>query len=585
MTHPVPARAAMRAMPAGAVTGRTTGDAAGNRFCQGLGTKYQASSAAWMYCAGPQPHGRSGRFAHAPSAGGPVAGTPANVNAATFAEDVSPSGARGYGQSETSIAASGPYVVEAWNDSTGFFSACPSAKEQFTGFGFSNNGGRSFTDLQGLPDNECSKDFFVSDPSVTAYKAGGRTFFYVSSMFDSLNGLGRSFVALDACRVSGSGSRATLDCGQPILTGSSTQCFRERIGRHRIIRFCSFLDKDYLTIDPAHGRLYTAFSEFPIFSPGSTIVASACDLGNPAGGPGPAGGTPAAPVCEHGTHLKAVSRHELVGKPYLTVQRRDPGNCEYEGAYPAADPVTGDVYVGYEHNWGTNTFGVGPCAREPTTNVMAKLPRHCLVLRHVSGCKGPAARVAVPVTSIDTAVLPGFLPSSLPNDFPRVAVSHRAGTVSMVWNDTRFHAAGDILLQSFGLRSLRPVQRAPVVLDTPHGGGLSLMPALRTATADGRLDVSWFSRASVSTSLTSVRAVLGVNPRATRPPASNITITSVPSNWDNDNSDILPNFGDYTDSALAATARKPYVGSVLYIAWTDGRTGVPQPFAAHLPAG
>ena len=73
----------------------------------------------------------------------------ANVNAASLAEDLSPGGVRAFGQSEVSIASSGAYVVEGWNDSTGFFSPCPSPmnKEELTGFGFSNNGGLSFTDL------------------------------------------------------------------------------------------------------------------------------------------------------------------------------------------------------------------------------------------------------------------------------------------------------------------------------------------------------------------------------------------------------------------------------------------------------
>src|SRR5207302_6803696 len=79
----------------------------------------------------------------------------ANVDAASLAEDVNPAGARAYGQSEVSIAASGPNVVEAWNDATGFFSPCPSPmnKEELTGAGFSTNGGNSFTDIGGLPNS------------------------------------------------------------------------------------------------------------------------------------------------------------------------------------------------------------------------------------------------------------------------------------------------------------------------------------------------------------------------------------------------------------------------------------------------
>ena len=89
--------------------------AAGNPVCEGLakGLRHQpggflASSGALAFCFGPQ---RSGP-ATAPRAparpGGRAA--PANVDAASPAEDVAKGGARGFGQSETSVAAAGPYV-------------------------------------------------------------------------------------------------------------------------------------------------------------------------------------------------------------------------------------------------------------------------------------------------------------------------------------------------------------------------------------------------------------------------------------------------------------------------------------------
>src|SRR2546430_10132027 len=101
-----------------------------------------------MFCFGPQPNGQSVVQSNATTLG-------SNVNAANPAEDVSPAGVHAYGQSETSIASAGPYVVEAWNDSTGFFSPCPSPlhKEELTGVGFSADGGASFKDLGGLPNS------------------------------------------------------------------------------------------------------------------------------------------------------------------------------------------------------------------------------------------------------------------------------------------------------------------------------------------------------------------------------------------------------------------------------------------------
>src|SRR5215469_2473248 len=223
--------------PAGATTShhhahigsvRETGLAAGNPFCKHLGKRYWASAGAHAFCFGPQR--RTGpQPGQAGVSEGP--GAPRNVNAASFAEDVTPSGVQADGQSEVSIGASGRDIAEAWNDSTGFFSPCPSAmsKEELTGLGFSANGGRSFTDLGGLPNPQCTKDVYQGDPSVAAYQVGGSTYFYFSSLFNSPTGRGLSKIAMNACKVVGSGSGATLSCGQPITVANSTQCVKVKI--------------------------------------------------------------------------------------------------------------------------------------------------------------------------------------------------------------------------------------------------------------------------------------------------------------------------------------------------------------------
>jgi hypothetical protein len=87
--------------------------------------------------------------------------------------------------------------------------------------------------------------------------------FYQSSMYDSPNGTGGSMIALIACKVTGAGSGATLACGQPVIIASGTFCMKEQIGPGQTATFCNFLDKDFITIDPAHHRLYTTFTEFP----------------------------------------------------------------------------------------------------------------------------------------------------------------------------------------------------------------------------------------------------------------------------------------------------------------------------------
>jgi hypothetical protein len=230
-------------------------------FCARSGHGIEASSGAQMFCLGAQPNGQSGGQTHVTPLG-------SNVDAADPSEDVSPAGVRAYGQSETSIAAAGPYVVEAWNDAAGFFSPCPSPqyKEELTGLSFSADRGASFTDMGGLPNSNCNTFRYAGDPSVEAWqRSDGSTYFYISSLYVPAFPLtGASppptqvfYIALSACQASGAGAAATLSCSQPILAAQSTAYFTpppppdsdsattppSPEDEHRETTVCSFLDK------------------------------------------------------------------------------------------------------------------------------------------------------------------------------------------------------------------------------------------------------------------------------------------------------------------------------------------------------
>jgi hypothetical protein len=539
-----------------------------NPICSRLGRTIEASAGAQMFCFGPQLNGATGAGAALQPNASTASPFSANVNAASLSEDVSPSGARAYGQSETSVASTSSYVLEAWNDATSFFSPCPApmSKEEGTGFGFSSNGGASFTDEGGLPNAACATHLTEGDPGVEAWQAGGSAYFYIMSLYPSISSSAlQSDISLTACKVSGSGSAATISCGQPVVAAESTQCghfFGPPVA-------CSFLDKDYLSIDPSRGRLYVTYTEFgptpetPSFN--GQIELAACDIGTPSGGTGPAGGTAAHPVCEHGT---PASASKLITSPYLTIAPGDP-NCENEGAYPGADVKTGDVYVAYEFNAPTNIFAL-QCFGTPTKDTLNRVPASCLKLQSVSPCSGPAQTRSETITSLDAAFIPGY--NRFPaNDFPRIAVDPSASTVSMVWNDARSNPLGDILLRSYALGTLAPIQSAPVRINSGTSG-LHFLPAVRNASAAGKISVSWYDRATPNTAVTDVRAALSLDPRLTGTPAANTLVTSTPTDWNNVSSDIVPNFGDYTDNYAA--------GGRLYIAWSDGRLGVPQPFEA-----
>lgn len=542
---------------AGPTTTRHNSAASGNNpFCSRIGSNIQASSGAKMYCFGVQ------SSSPPPATTSPSFGT--NVDAANQREDITLSGIRGYGQSEVSIAGIGSYVVEAWNDSTGFFAACPSPKykEELTGYGFSANGGKSFMDEGGLP-NDCTTGYkYYGDPTVETWKPGGTAYFYIGSLYLNLT-TGQSDLALDACKATGSGSHALLECSMPVIVAQGA------VGE--------FLDKDFLTIDPKRGRLYMSYTRFgALNTPNANgqIELAVCDIGTSTGGIGPAGGTAATPVCFPGSSPT----------PYYVVQSGQA--CENEGAYPSVNVKNGDVYVAWEYNWATNYLGPAPCnTTQPTLNRVAYVPHSCLTLTPVSPCATSPKMVAVNVISIDTAFIPGYNRNPAPgdspaNDFPRIAVSLKYGTVSIVWNDTRLHPLGDIFLQSFALKTLSAIQNGPVRINPDATGGLHFLPALRNSDDEGLLNVSYFQRNDGDTALTNVDLVMNINPRMTQPGKATVVTTSA-SNWNATSSDIIPNFGDYTDNYIQATPGYPYTSDTLFVAWSDGRIGEPQPFEAH----
>jgi hypothetical protein len=525
-------------------------------FCSQLGKTIQASSGAQMYCFGPQKNGPTHQFV--PSLANRR--LLPNVDAANPAEDRTGSGAYIGGQSETSIAASGNYVVEAWNDGTGFFEACgaPMYKEELTGYAFSSDGGKTFTDYGGLPNNNCSTGTrWEGDPSVGVYTNSGFTTFYISSLFACSPAVGCPnsglAVAVSACQVTGN----TLTCGQPTIVATSDCNTSNACGAD-----FTFLDKDYLVVDQANKRLYITFTDFdaaPSFA--TQIEMAACDLDNPL-----------APVCQNGTNFT---------QPYVIVQPGDATNfCEYEGAYPALDRATGDVYVSFEYNWVTNFLGSSNCVNTiPTEVVVADVPASCLPdpdIPAVSPCLPPFLENANIIISTDATVVPGYNRFEM-NDFPRIAVSDAYGSVSLVWNDARNKPLGDILLQSYELGTLTPIQSSPVQLDNDNNAGSAhFMPGLKNASSSGLLNVTWYDRrgSNAGTGKTDIFGALNVNPLTTSTP-SNRRFSNVSTDWLATSSVIIPNFGDYTDNFVSAS-------NILYVSWSDGRTGVPQPEEAHV---
>lgn len=140
---------------------------------------------------------------------------------------------------------------------------------------------------------------------------------------------------------------------------------------------------------------------------------------------------------------------------------------------------------------------------------------------------------------------------------------------------TRYRPLGDILLRSWHLgAALTAVQSTPTVIDSK--GADHFLPGLRLAGANGNLVVGWYERASGSTAETSYVAAVSLSPTATSP-SKEVTITTASSNWLGVTSNLVPNFGDYTDVYVVVSSQV-----TAYFAWSDGRSGDPQPFNSRM---
>jgi hypothetical protein len=462
-----------------------------------------------------------------------------NVDAADPNEDLAP------GQSETAIGAAGSLVMSAWNDATNFI-VSPSTLLQAsgTGVGFSRDGAKTFTDLVGLPNNNPNEKW-SGDPSVVAVDNGRA--FLVSSLYlpiaaNCSAGPAVFGIAVSVAVVTPNGVEFT----NPIVAASGGD-------------ICApggptaFLDKDFMTYDPVTRTVaisYTRLTFFPGLGTGQVEVVKAQ--------------LPFTPSFLDSDDFSAP----------IVVWAEEP-NIENEGAYPALayNYTVGadDIYVAWEHNWGSNTFNGDPyvyiyaaqVVAGTTPPVIVGTPDNPVVV--TLGQRNSTAFGGV--KSLDVVPIPGYNRGTS-NDFPRISWNPVRNQVVIVWNDASTHPLGDIFLRSFYPGFTNPSDILKVNND--NSGTLHMFPAV-CSLSDGSTALSWydrrnFSRDSAETDLfAEIRPYIRVN-------APDFKVTNVSSNWNADASVIVPNFGDYTDNTCT--------GTTVYFNWSDGRLGVPQPFVA-----
>jgi hypothetical protein len=460
-----------------------------------------------------------------------------NVDAANPNEDVTT------GQSETAIAAAGSLVTAAWNDGTGFFvSPSTNRKASLTGVGFSRNGGQSFTDLGGLPNNNPTQTWF-GDASVVAVDGGA--YFIVSSLYlpiGCITGTPTTYaIAISVGHVTATGVNFT----NPIIAANGGNACSSSGGT-------AFLDKDFMRYEPITRTLaisYTRFS-FTGFGTGQIEVVKA-----------------------HVPTIASALTSASFSAPIVVWPEES--NVENEGAYPVvvynSATRAADVYVAWERNWGSNSFN-----GDPYIYIHAAEIHSGTASPRITG--GPSNPVVVTagqlnsnghggVKSLDLVPIPGYSRGTS-NDFPRIAWGQIAQRIVVVWNDASHHPLGDIFLRAFatGLTSPGAIEK----LNADNTGAVHMFPAV-CFESNGSMVTSWYDRRNFvpDSAWTDLFADIRPSPYAT---SHNFKVTTTPTNWNATSSIIIPNFGDYTDNACTANSA--------FFTWSDGRLGCSQPFVA-----
>jgi hypothetical protein len=446
------------------------------------------------------------------------------------------------GQAETAIAASGQRLVSSWNDATGFFVGDSTDRNGgLQGVGYSSDGGATWTDLIGLP-NDNPKQAWFGDPTVAAIDAnhfvvGG---LYLPSFFGGRRSSHLALAVSVGTVASGGGS---ITFGKPIIAADGG-----RVGDAT----SAFLDKELIGYDPVSRTLAMAYTSFQFDPPahcgnGQIEMVRARVPSNPAN----------------------LSRSDWSSP--IVVSPEVGGDCDFanfvvqEGADVALAPG-GNAFVTWERNWISNLYNGDPYAYIDAARIPAGDTSPDATLRVSQGQLN--GNPAGGVKSMVLEFIAGYN-RGVGNDFPRVAYNRTTDRVIFVWNDSSHHPLGDIFMRSvtpdFGtVSSIRKV-------NDDDSYALHFLPAVDIK-ADGSICTGWYDR----------RRFGGDSPMTDyfgecRPNAftgtTDFRVTTGATDWTNTSSIIIPNFGDYTDAGAS--------GNTIYYNWSDGRLGVPQPMVDH----
>jgi hypothetical protein len=468
------------------------------------------------------------------------------------------------GQSETAIAAqfrtgAPALVMAAWNDATALaVTDSTDRRGSLTGVSVSGDGGRSFHDLIGLPNNNVDQQW-AGDPVVASLR-DGRDFVVGSLYYPSFractDGLpAQATIAVSIARVAANGSTASFTAPIPIedtgdVCSEDTTFFA--------------LDKDWLSYNPQSRTLavsYTKFSTAETSSGLGQIEVVRAKL--PADPRQLRSGMFSAP--------RVIWREEPFCPDFTPSSEALRCGAVNQGAYVRVLPG-GDTYVAWERNIVNAGVGSG----DPYVYIHAAYLPAAATRPTVGGPSAPFVvstgqpngNAAGGVKSLNNVSIAGY--SRGPgNDFPRLTYDGAANRLLVEWNDASLHPLGDIWLRALTphLAGRGRTQR----VNDDNSFALHFMPAV-SVRSDGTICSSWYDRRlnGADSTRTDYFGECRTSPTTA---ARDFRITTGGTDWAGTSSLIDPNFGDYTDNTAS--------GSTTYFTWSDGRLGVPQPFVAR----
>ncbi len=468
------------------------------------------------------------------------------------------------GQYEPAIAARSGHVMAAWSDLSGSLRTDSTKRRgSLIGVGYSNDAGRTFTDLIGLP-NDDPNQRWAGAASVVAIDSGHFIVggLYLNNAFacgspGEPNSDLRHRLALSVATVGATGkvwfTKPTVTFTKPIVTADGGNlCQRD-------VTPAFFLDKPFLAYDPQSRTVVMSYTRIRF----------------------PFGQDFAIAMVRARVPLNAASLSSADFSDPITVWEEPSQSCLQaatcvidQGSYPSVAPG-GDTYIAWERNWISNLFNGDPYvyihaalipAGASAPSVGGKDSPRIVTTGQMNSRRGG-------VKSLDGVEIAGYnggetLPHSgfgVGNDFPRIAVNKALRKVVVVWNDASAHPLGDIWLRALplNLALTGDIHR----VNDKGDYTLHFQPAL-SVSSGGAINVSWYDRrlggpdSAITDYFGERRSRPGANGRDFR-------ITTGSTDW-SETSSFRSKFGEYTDNTTD--------GSKTYYAWTDGRLRVSQPF-------